>query len=202
MNNKKTERLLMEHELLNLASSINQIKDSVSGLTSRYGNVISDSVVKRLNKIQGESRTISKMLLSSFDDLDTDEVSIRQPQRYDAILVDQNLVGYESEKKILVNFPENSEFNGYSVWINHKYFTKSIDGDGYQIRFYPDSLLKIHKYEKEADKYVPVDTKEITGAAFKDNFSGNDIAVSAEDSDTEDYQLVEALPDLDIGIHY
>ena len=197
MNNRNINRLLMEHELLNLAESINQIKDSITGMKDRYGNIISTPIAKQLDNIQNQAKTMSRQLISSFDVLN--EETVKPRKRYDSFLVDQNLIEYESDNKILIRFPENSEYNGYSLWINNKYFTKSIDGDGYQVRFYPDALLRIRKYEKQPDGYKVEDIQEISGEVLKMNFCQKEIIENPVDE--SDCLLVPLPPVIGDGIH-
>lgn len=194
----KTEKLLLEHELLDLAISINQIRDGIAGMTERYGYFLSGAITKRIREMQVEANSIADMLLQSFDDLSTN--AVKQKKRYDSFLVNQNSIGYESEKRILLNFPENSEYSGFSVWINQRYFTKSMDGDGYQVRFYPDSIIRIHHYKKQNDEYVAVETKEISGTSLKKGFrSEENNTLAAED---EGWQLDRTSSETDEGIHY
>lgn len=194
----KTEKLLMEHELLDLAISINQIRDSIAGMTVRYGYFLSGTITKRIKEMQAEANSIAGMLLQSFDDLSMGMV--KQKKRYDSFLADQASVGYESEKRILLNFPEYSEYSGYSVWINQRYFTKSLDGDGYQVRFYPDSIIRIHHYEKQDDAYVDIETKEISGIALKRGFITEEN--NTQPVEDEGWQLERTTPVTDEGTHY
>lgn len=197
MNNRNVNRLLMEHELLNLADSINQLRDSVSGMKGRYGNIISNPIIMKLDSIQSQAKDISKQLISSFDVLN--EETVRPKRRYDSFLVDQNLIEYESENRILIRFPDSSDYNGYSIWVNDKYFTKTIDGDGYQVRFYPDALLRIRKYVKQQDGYKVEDIQEISGEALKKNFCQNEVIENTVDD--IDCQLTPSAPDIGSGMH-
>ena len=177
MNREKELNQLIDAtaDCIRVISLISEAQDLLFDVVRKYGDYLS----------QENKETIAAIRESLMDRLHganvaTDEIF----QRFDEMLAEglhkpeclfadipRNIITYENDKKVLIEFPEGCEYAGYSTWLSKKNLREDPSGDFFRFRFYPDWIFQLYKYEKTPEgRYVPAEKKEVGADIMKTDF--------------------------------
>lgn len=93
--------------------------------------------------------------------------SYHSKSRYESVLVPKDLIAYENSEKIRIQFPESCKYAGYSTWLSRKFVTDSLAGDMIQVRYYPDWIITLYRYERNQEgRMAPAERREISASEF------------------------------------
>ena len=155
----------------NVLSALNEASYFLDIIESEYPEMFDESEIQDLKLVKSSVRNIihqtniaTDPLFSHFEEAVS---SYHAKSRYESVLIPKELVAYENDKRIRIQFPEDCDNAGYSAWMSKKFITDSLAGDMLQIRYYNDWEITLYRYESNpSGKIISTDRKTIDASEF------------------------------------
>ena len=162
------------NECLEVMRLMKNAEFTLSAVMFQYGDLLSEDrkneiseIRKELGRQIHETNIAANEIFQKQDDL----LSVyAKKTEYESIMIPKDILRYENDQKVLIELPEGCKYSGYSFWMSKKFVTDDPSGDSLQVRYYPDWMFRIYRYERSPKgKYVPSDRKEISASELEGN---------------------------------